>query len=162
MKCPSHRPAPNHDIPDILWCICNMREFLEGLGRPGGSWTGGRQASQDSSLLDFKRAARESAWPAARSPATWSPPPKHIVISAYPSSNHRPGRILRDFARVALAREEVWNVVVRSCLASAEIRRGAHCRFGRRILRPVSGKAALASADTIRQAAARMIAPWTA
>jgi hypothetical protein len=78
--------APNHDIPDTLWCTCNRREFSEGLGRPGGSWPGGRQASQDSSLLDFKRAARESAWPAARSPATWSPRPKYISSGLLPGS----------------------------------------------------------------------------
>jgi hypothetical protein len=37
----------NHDIPDISSCICNMREFAEGSGRPDGFWSGGRQAPQD-------------------------------------------------------------------------------------------------------------------
>jgi hypothetical protein len=40
-----------------------------------------------------------------------------MLTATCPSNNHRPGRILRDFARVAFAREEVWNVVVLSWVA---------------------------------------------
>ncbi len=38
-----------------------------------------------------------------------------MVTSACPQATTVQGGILGDFARVALAREEVWNVVVRSC-----------------------------------------------
>jgi hypothetical protein len=43
-----------------------MRGFAERSGRPGGSWTGGRQAAQDRRRLDSKRAAPARAWPVRR------------------------------------------------------------------------------------------------
>ena len=51
------RPAANQDIADDPSRNCNMLEIAEESEVSGVSWTDSRQASQDSSRLDFMRAS---------------------------------------------------------------------------------------------------------
>ena len=57
--------AANHDIPDIPSRICNTPEIAGGSGRPGVSWTAGREAPHDSSRLETTLKKRGSAFSAS-------------------------------------------------------------------------------------------------
>src|SRR5450631_640581 len=77
--------AANQDIADLSSCICITPESTEEARELGVSRIAGRQASQDSSRLDFMRASLARARPTARSTGTWSPRPKYISSGVWPA-----------------------------------------------------------------------------
>jgi hypothetical protein len=77
--------ATNQDVADISSCSCNTPGIAEETNALGVSRIADRQASQDSSRLDFMRASLARARPVARSTGTWSPRPKYISSGVWPA-----------------------------------------------------------------------------